>query len=412
MSGEILFLAHRMPFPPDRGDKIRSHHVLRKLASMAPVHVATFADRAEDFAHEHELAAVADSHCLVQRDKPLWKAGLEAISAREPVSLAAFRDDRIATYVRDVLATGRIDTIYVFSGQMGQYVPADFSGQVLMDLVDVDSAKFEAYGKNGLLHRRWINAREGRLLRAEEEKLAHRANHTLFVSEQEVRLFQLRLSEPAGVQVSPLCNGIDADYFDPAKVGISPDFSAMGWPRIVFTGQMDYPPNIAAALRLMTNILPELRKSHPHAECHIVGRNPPPALLAYDGKMGCRVWGEVADVRPYLAGADMVIIPLEIARGVQNKVLEAMAMARPVLLTPEAAVGIDGQDKMHFVVGQGDEELVACARVLTDRHRMAAEVGQAARQFVIETRGWDAALAPLEALVRPSRSKQERRNAA
>ncbi|MDD3799822.1 MAG: TIGR03087 family PEP-CTERM/XrtA system glycosyltransferase [Novosphingobium sp.] len=412
MSGEVLFLAHRLPFPPDRGDKIRSHHILRRLAKIAPVHVATFADSAADLAHEHELAALAASHCLVRRTKPLWRAGLEALAAREPVSLAAFRHARIADYVRRTLATGRIGTIYVFSGQMGQYVPAGFRGRVLMDLVDVDSAKFEAYGRGGLSPRRWIDAREGRLLRAEEEHLAHRADHTLFVSEAEADLFRSRLSDPAGTAVSALRNGIDADYFDPAKIGPVSPFSQVEGPHLVFTGQMDYAPNVAAALRLVTRILPELRKTHPQVQCHVVGRNPPAALLAHDRKHGCRIWGEVPDVRPYLVAADIVVVPLEIARGVQNKVLEAMAMARPVLLTPGAATGIEARDGVHFAVEEDDAALVARVRELVERPDLAAALGRAARKLVVETLGWDAVLAPLEAMIGGVPPRQEHRDAA
>ncbi|HTM96795.1 MAG TPA: glycosyl transferase family 1, partial [Croceibacterium sp.] len=161
---EILFLAHRVPFPPDRGDKIRSHHVLKRLAEIAPVHVATFGDTDDDMAQDGALAQVAASHCLVRREKPLWRAGLEALRNHESVSIAAFRDERLAQRVRETLASRSISAIYVFSGQMGQYVPADFGGRVVLDLVDVDSAKFEAYAGE----RRWpaskLYAREGKRL--------------------------------------------------------------------------------------------------------------------------------------------------------------------------------------------------------------------------------------------------------
>lgn len=129
------------------------------------MHVATFADSTADLTHEGALKAVAKTHWLAMRSKPLWRAGLEALMKGEPVSLAAFYDEGLAAYVRDLIASGRIGTIYVFSGQMGQYVPEDFTGRVLLDLVDVDSAKFEAYGQAGVSPRRWIDAREGRLLR-------------------------------------------------------------------------------------------------------------------------------------------------------------------------------------------------------------------------------------------------------
>ena len=187
--GEILFLAHRMPFPPDRGDKIRSCHVLCHLATLAPVHVATFAESDKDMAEEPKLASLAASHCLVRRTKPVPLAGVEAFLMRRPISLTAFHNADLAAYVRTVLESRPVDTIYVFSGQMGQYVPDDFTGRVILDFVDVDSAKFEAYAADGWGPRGWIDAREGRLLRAEEARLARRADVNLLVSDEEAALF-------------------------------------------------------------------------------------------------------------------------------------------------------------------------------------------------------------------------------
>ena len=412
MRGDILFLAHRLPYPPDRGDKIRSHHILRRLARIAPVHVATFADSDADWAHEPQLAGIAKTYRLVSRDKPVWRAGLEALWAREPVSLAAFRDVRLADYVRQTMASARIGMIYVFSGQMGQYVPADFEGTVLVDLVDVDSAKFDAYAQRGRSPRAWLDAREGRLLRIEEERLAHRADRTFFVSEAETELFRSRLTDSAGIDAVALCNGIDAGFFDPAMAIDRPAGFEQPGPHFVFTGQMDYAPNIAAAERLVVRLMPQLRRSYPDAQCHIVGRNPPPSLMQYDGRDGCHVWGEVPDVRPYVASADLVVVPLEIARGVQNKVLEAMAMARPVLLTEGAATGIDGEDGVHFVIADGDDEMVRRACEYIDDPARRQSIGRAARQFAIDTLGWEAVLSPLATLAKEAGKRNESRDAA
>ncbi|MGB3165618.1 MAG: glycosyl transferase family 1, partial [Alteraurantiacibacter sp.] len=155
MSGDILFLAHRLPFPPDRGDKIRSHHVLKALAKLAPVHVGCLADDDADCENAHWLDTVAASHCMPRRTKPVSLAGVEALVRREPVSLAAFRSQDLQTWVKRTLAERDIGAIYVFSGQMGQYVPADWTGRLVVDLVDVDSAKFEAYALDRSGPRGW-----------------------------------------------------------------------------------------------------------------------------------------------------------------------------------------------------------------------------------------------------------------
>ena len=397
MSG-VLFLAHRLPFPPDRGDKIRSHNVLKALAALGPVHVGCFGETVSDKANEIDLGELAASHCMPMRDKPLALAGIEAVVRREPISLTAFWSPALMSWITRTLAEHEIDTIYVFSGQMGQYVPRSWTGRLVVDLVDVDSAKFEAYARETKAPARWIHAREGRLLAREEARLAARADHTLLISAAEAELFAGRLPSAGGANVSVLGNGIDARRFDPAGLAVHPALIEAG-PHIVFTGQMDYPPNVEAALRAVERLMPWIRAVHPDARLHIVGRAPVPELLALEGKSGARVWGEVPDVRPFLAAADLVLTPLTIARGVQNKVLEAMAMACPIVLTPAAATGIPGEDDVHFAVAESDEDLVARALALLAREAAAQAMGQAARRLVIERMSWAAMLAPLPALV-------------
>lgn len=389
---EILFLAHRVPFPPDRGDKIRSHHVVKRLAEIAPLHVGAFGESDDDMAHVAELEAVAASHCLVRRGKPLWLAGIEALARREPVSLAAFREERLARWVRRTLAERPISAIYVFSGQMGQHVPRDFTGRVVLDLVDVDSAKFEAYAGQKAFPMSWLHAREARLLQRAEAQMAADADVTLLVSQDEAELFRSRCGpEP---EVHAMGNGIDAVRHDPATVVPHPALFE-GGPHLVFAGQMDYPPNVAAARRMAERLLPAIRYLHPEAQFHIVGRAPPPALTRLDGANGVRVWGTVPDMRPYVAGADLIVAPLEIARGVQNKLLEAMAAGRPVLATSPAATGLGATPGRHLRVADEDRALIAAALELLDGRGNAEAMGQAARRFVVKRRSWSAMLARL-----------------
>lgn len=390
---EVLFLAHRIPFPPDRGDKIRSHHVLKAIARMAPVHVACFADDEADPVAEQELAEIAQSHCLIRRAKPLALAGLEALASRRPVSVAAFRDRRLADWVERLVDSRPISVIYVFSGQMGQYVPQRFRGRVVADFVDVDSAKFEAYARKMHGPMRWVNAREGRRLRAFEAKLAARGDCSLLISKEEAALFRSRVPLPADIRV--LANGIDSHAFDPAIIDAEPRLAAIAGPKLIFTGQMDYAPNIEAVRRVTDRILPRVRKRAPNVSFHVVGRNPPAALLARDGLEGVRIWGEVDDIRGWLRGADLALVPLEIARGVQNKVLEAMAMALPVVLTTGAVTGIGGVDREQFRIADSDDALASAILGLLSDPDAAKAMGSAARRFVIQRMSWAAALAPL-----------------
>ncbi len=401
MTQDVLFLSHRMPFPPDRGDKIRSHHILKKLASFAPVHVATFADDDRDMGEEVELAGLARSYQLVRRIKPLALAGVQALYRGVPVGLTAFYSHEIEAYVARVLAEFPIETIYVFSGQMGQYVPPEFAGRVICDFVDVDSAKYEAYAERESGLHAWLQRREAKLLRAEEQRLACRGDASLLISPEEAALFRARL-DPS---VRPYCdvrvlgNGTNSVFFDPAAARSHPELAKLPQPRLIFTGQMDYAPNVEAARRAALRIMPLVRKVLPEASFHVVGRDPPAELRALDGVDGCRVWGGVDDVRPYLIGADAALIPLEIARGVQNKVLEAMAMALPVILTSAAATGIPAEPGRHFAVADSDEALAQRVIDLLSQPRRGWSMSVEARKFVVERMSWPAALALLPELL-------------
>jgi sugar transferase (PEP-CTERM/EpsH1 system associated) len=398
---EILFLSHRIPFPPNRGDKIRSHHLLRRLARLAPVHVGTFSDSSEDAAQEVELASIASSYRLVSRAKPLVISGAQSLISGRPIGLHAFYDDALSDYVRATLQERPIGTIVIFSSQMGQYLPADFAGRVVADFVDVDSVKFEEYAAQRTGLAKWAYAREGRLMRAEEARIARRSEVSLLISAEEAALFSSRLTpqERAEADVRVLRNGIDSDLFDPTGSVPEPALEVLAGPRLIFTGQMDYPPNIAAVVRAAERVMPLIQKACPAASFHIVGRNPADNVKQLDGVNGTRVWGSVDDIRPWLKGADIALIPLEIGRGVQNKVLEAMAMCLPTVLTAAAATGIPATDQTHFLIADSDADLASAVCRLAADETWAREIGHGARMFVVDRFGWSSALADLPAIV-------------
>jgi sugar transferase (PEP-CTERM/EpsH1 system associated) len=378
--GDILFLAHRLPYPPDRGDRIRSWHVLRALAKIAPVHVAALIDAEGDRVHIAKVQSVAASVTVEHRSRSKLHAIVAALMRGTPASVEAFRNDALKSKVDALLNTLTIDCIYVFSSQMAAYVPAGFAGRVVMDFVDMDSAKFGQLGG-------FANRQEARRLLAWEVAIAKRADVSLFVTEAEASVFRGK----TGLGAQVLGNGIDLDQFNAehivpvAKTG----------PLIVFTGQMDYAPNIEAVTDFTRTALPAILAQFPDARFAIVGRAPSPEVLRL-ANQSVVVTGEVADTRPWLAAADVVVAPLKLARGVQNKVLEAMAMARPVVASPAAALGIDALDGRDLIVAGDSGDAVIDLLQNPDR---AATMGAAARAIMVERYSWNAQLAPLAGFV-------------
>ncbi|MBB5986455.1 TIGR03087 family PEP-CTERM/XrtA system glycosyltransferase [Sphingobium lignivorans] len=395
--GEILLLSHRIPWPPDRGDKIRSHHELRALAALAPVHVGCFADDARDESFAPEMANLTASQCVVRRPGGRAKAALRGLARRAPLSVSLFESAQMRDWVRRVLAERPIRAVFAFSGQVAQYVGDLPPGcRFVMDFVDVDSAKFAAYGAAERGAMAWIHRREGRLLAAYERAVAARADVSLFVSDAEARLFRDGAALPPE-RVRALENGVDTAYFDPAKVSpIALNALPVTGPLIVFTGQMDYRPNIEAVLDFARHGFPAIRQADGTAQFAVVGRDPVAEVRALADLPGLIVTGAVPDVRPWLAAAQVVVVPLQLARGIQNKVLEAMAMGRAVVASAPAAEGIDAIDGRDLLVASGADALAALVLgLLADPARRAA-LGAAARARVQARYGWAAAMAPLE----------------
>ena len=401
--GDILFLAHRVPYPPDRGDKIRGFHILKFLAQRKRVHLVAFADDKRDMTGHVGLADYTGVRSVIWRSKSRAVAAVQALFGAKPISLTAFEDRPVQQAVDDVLAQHDIDTIYVFSSQMAQYLPADPRQRVIMDFVDMDSAKFADYGQQSRGPMGWMMRREGRLLAAYERWVAKRATASLFVSDAEAALFK----QGGADRVFAVENGIDTDTFDPAAVFARVDEAGQ---LIVFTGQMDYRPNIEAVTWFVETILPLIRAQHPQAKFAIVGRAPTEAVTALGKLPGVTVTGEVADVRGWVAAASVVVAPLKLARGVQNKVLEAMAMARPVVASTAAAEGIDHRDTIR--VGGTEGEIAAQVNALLADPFAAAELGKAARAQVQKRYSWDARLAPLDAIMGTSVTQSGKRVAA
>ncbi|PZO91914.1 MAG: TIGR03087 family PEP-CTERM/XrtA system glycosyltransferase [Sphingomonas sanxanigenens] len=389
MTGEILFIAHRAPYPPDRGDRMRAWPVLRALARLAPTHLACFADgRAEVDALGPILPLLASAY-VEQRAPAGAMTALRAIGGGRPVSLTAFESPSFAAHVKGLLSERDITHIYVFSGQMAQFVPAGRT--FVMDFVDVDSAKFEAYGRSPF---GWIYRREARLLAGWEAEVAARADRSLFVSDAEAALFRARSGQ--GDRVETLANGVDTDRYDP---GFPAEAVAGRGPLIAFTGQMDYRPNVEAVIRFARDTLPLIRARRPDARFAIVGRAPTAAVRALARQTGVIVTGEVPDIRPWLAAANIIVAPLGLARGVQNKLLEAMAMARPVVASPAAVEGIDAIVGEEIVIADGaPAEAAAILSLIADPARASA-IGAAARARMLGDYGWSTRLAALPALL-------------
>ncbi|MCG5532254.1 TIGR03087 family PEP-CTERM/XrtA system glycosyltransferase [Halorhodospira sp. 9621] len=395
--GDILFLVHRLPWPPNKGDKIRSYHVLHHLARHHRVHLGTFVDDPADWPYLEQVQACCADVCA--RPLPRRWAQLRALSgllSGEPLTLPWYRDRGLARWVRRVHDEVPLTAVVVFSSSMGQYLPAGDDGPVrVVDFVDIDSDKWRQYAQRRAWPMASVFAREARRLLDYERRLAAVSDASVFVSPSEAEAFR-GLAPEAAAAVVPMGNGVDTGYFDPAAVGPSP--YPEGQRPLVLTGAMDYWPNVDAACWFAREVLPRVRAQEPAAHFYVVGSRPAPALAALNGQPGVTVTGFVDDVRPWIGHAAVAVAPLRVARGIQNKVLEAMALARPVIASPEALEGL--QVDLDAEVVRAAAEPGTMAEAVCRQLAEAGEgIGAAARQRILHDYTWERQLTRLDQLL-------------
>ncbi|MGW8389866.1 TIGR03087 family PEP-CTERM/XrtA system glycosyltransferase [Pseudoduganella sp. HUAS MS19] len=394
---DLLLLVHRMPYPPNKGDKIRSWHLLRHLAQRYRVHLATFVDDPDDWQHVPVLQEIcASSHFLPLAPRAARVRSLGALLRNRSLSYDYYRDAGMRRWVDNTMRQHGIGRIVVFSSPMAQYAEAWPQARRIVDFCDVDSDKWRQYAER----KPWpasalFGYEANRLLRYERE-IAAASHASLFVSAPEAELFR-KLAPESAARTGWISNGVDTAYFAPG--GFADPYAA-GDRALVFCGAMDYWPNVDAVQWFASEVLPPLRARNPAVRFVIVGARPSAEVQALASQPGVTVTGTVPDVRPYVAHAALSVAPLRVARGIQNKVLEAMAMARAVLVTPQALEGIEAGIGRELLLAEGAQQwLAAACDALAGPPAALETIGAAARARVVADYSWDARLAPLDRMI-------------
>jgi sugar transferase (PEP-CTERM/EpsH1 system associated) len=379
---DLLFLTHRLPYPPNKGERIRAYHALQYLRRHFRVHLGTFIDHDDDLPFAEHLAADCASSCFIRKPAHWARLGsLSALLRGEALSLPYFRHAALQRWVDRTLDEHPITVCLAYSGPMAQYLTRRQLLRV-MDLVDVDSEKWHNYADHKRWPMSWLYRREGGLLLEHERRVAADFDRTLLVSPAEAALFKRRAPESSH-KVDFYTNGVDSAYFSPLPRHPNPYGDAQV---LVFTGAMDYTPNIDAVTWFAERVMPALRQQFAEVQFHIVGSRPTGAVLALRRVPGVHVSGSVPDIRPYLQHATLVVAPLQVARGVQNKVLEAMAMEKIVIATPQALEGISAVPGAEVIGADGVAEFI---RHLSLQLTLVDDIGPAARRRILLDHSWE-----------------------
>ncbi len=393
---ELLVLTHRFPYPPDKGDKIRSWNFLRYLADRYHLYLGTFVDERRDWSFVETLRGLCRDCFFAGLDPRLARLrSLQGFISGSALTVPYYFDRGLDHWARSILGRPGLSRIFIYCSAMAQYIPLEIrrSRRCVADLVDIDSEKWFEYGRtmHGLKAR--ISQREGTTLRRIEREIASTFGTTVVATQAERALFQNFAPESAE-RIACIRNGVDTDYFSPERHYVRP--WEIGGTSLVFTGAMDYWPNIDAVIHFAKSVLPLVRQQVPDTRLIVVGSNPSSAVKALANGTDIIVTGRVPDVRPYVAHANAIVAPLRIARGVQNKMLEGMAMAKPVIASREAAIGIEGQVGEDFLVAENAEAFVAAIQTVVSSP-LGNAIGQNARRRVLADYDWSISAGRLEA---------------
>jgi sugar transferase (PEP-CTERM/EpsH1 system associated) len=387
MKQQLIFISHRIPWPLNKGEKIRGWNVIQHLRQDFDVHLGCVVDDPADMAHVSVVQEVCASVGAFPIDKR-WQKVRAALHARpgKPLMPDFYYAPALQDWVNATLDRVRMDVVYIYSVAVAPYalgnrrVPG--GARMILDAQDIDSEKWAEYAHGTRYPMRAVWAREGRTLLAYERSSAAACDATFFVSEPETRRFN-ELAPEVAAKTDFVENGVDLERFSPAH-GYERPFSTD--PALVFTGNMDYWPNADAVIWFARELMPRLRAAHPALEFWVVGANPGPDVTALAALPGVHVTGRVTDTRPYVAHAAACVCPLRIARGIQNKVLEGMAMARPVVASPAAFEGVRAVAGQDLLVAADPEAWVRLVgEVLAGGH---AELGTRARAAMVAGYPW------------------------
>ncbi len=424
----ILYLAHRIPYPPNKGDKIRSFHQIEYLSKRHTVHLACMIDDPEDLQHIKTLEKYCASVEAVYRNQNVSKfLSLSGFFVQKPLSVSSFYSKELRTKIEKKLQSAKIDQTIVFSSVMAEYVRHIDEIPKIMDFVDVDSDKWQLYAGAYHFPMSWVYRLEAKRLALYEEEIARTFDHSIFVTEKEAELFKRRVNDRP---ISVIPNGVDLEYFSPESCQgsyistrhsilrcdvpvLSPQSSVLqskssnlrpSSPIIVFTGAMDYFPNVDAVLYFSKEIFPLMRKQIPKIQFTIVGRKPTRDVRELGSQRNVVVTGSVDDIRPYLSQAEVAVAPFRISRGIPNKILEAMAMGLPVVGTSTAFQGIQAKETDGIRIGDDpDKFAMELCRLLQDSE-LRCQCSADARRYVERCHRWEVHGAQLESIMQEIKS--------
>lgn len=389
---KILFLSQRIPFPPNKGDKLRSFNEIKFLSRKHHIDLVCLTDNQHEIKYTQDLKDFCHSVDVVPLSPKRSKiqAGIGLLTGK-PLTLAYFYSNQLQMIIDRKLKENSYDVIFVFCSSMAQYVEQVSDIPKVIDFVDVDSEKWSQYAAYAKFPMKLLYRLESRRLRKYEAQIASFFQHSFFVSEKETEDFKRLVCDCETTM--PILNGVDLEMFSPTNEPYDPH-------SLVFTGAMDYFANVEAVLYFVREILPLIQKKMPNVRFTVVGSNPSQEICELPkNHTNVSVTGFVDAVQPYVLQSAVLVAPMRIARGVQNKILEGMAMGVPVVTSSLGFEGITATPGRDLYVEDDPQRFAARVIELMQDPELRKKASCHARKAVELHYGWGANLEKLEQIL-------------
>jgi len=400
----ILFLCHRIPFPPNKGDKIRSFNEIKYLSKRHSIFLGTILEEESDKTNLEALEKYCTEIHAVRFNRK-WKL-LKCLFSGKSFSVSNFYDKKLQRYIDRTFKEKKIDAVICYCSSMAKYIFESplykekrlGDTKLIMDFVDLDSDKWLQYSRYSRFPLSLVYRIENRRLFNYEIEINQQFDHSVFVSQREVKVFKALYPEARNVTVIP--NGVDYEYFHPKEKAIDEEQEKSSWqPKLVFTGVMDYFANEDGVRWFCGKIFPRIKAEFPRVQFYIVGNKPTGVVKNLSKIEGVTVTDYVDDIKRYYWMADVCVIPLRIARGLQNKVLEAMATGNAVVASSNASDGIICHRNIDIVIADDEEafarEVISLLKDENRRKEMAKRAVDNIRSYY----SWESNLQAFEEIL-------------
>ncbi len=383
---KIFVLLSRFPYPLEKGDKLRAYNQIKQLSKNHEIHLCALSDIIVREKYRNALDPYCKSVTIIDIRKPgIAYNILKAFAGGKPLQTGYFYDSKAQRIIDGLIDDIKPDHIFCQLIRVAEYVK-DKPIPKTIDYQDVFSKGVERrINTASVFLKPVLKLEHKRLLKYENEVFDLFDNKTIIsIPDRDL------IPHPEKDKIAVVINGVDTDFFKPMSMEKVSD--------LVFTGNMGYPPNVNASLFLVNEILPLVRKQKPDITLTLAGASPHPDVKALESD-SVHVTGWVEDIREYYAGAKIFIAPMQIGTGLQNKLLEAMAMKIPSITSPLANSALNAEPGREILVGSNPEEFVAHILKLLDDIKYSEEIAEQGYRFVQNNYNWESATKKLEDLI-------------